>query len=83
MGGYVCVDLPVIGIGFAGLPLACEAAFSGLKMIGLDANADRVARLNSSRSHVVGISQADIAGMLTRGFRATATEADAGIRKPS
>jgi hypothetical protein len=52
-------------------------------MIGLDANADRVARLNSSRSHVVGISQADIAGMLTRGFRATATEADAGIRKPS
>jgi nucleotide sugar dehydrogenase len=71
-------DVLVIGLGYVGLPLAREAAFSGLKVIGLDANADLVASLNSGRSHVDDISDADIAGMLARGFRATSTEVDAG-----
>jgi nucleotide sugar dehydrogenase len=74
----MCVDLLVIGLGYVGLPLAREATFSGLRVIGLDVNADLVARLNSGRSHVDDISDADVAGMLAAGFRATTTEADAG-----
>ncbi|HEV2254347.1 MAG TPA: nucleotide sugar dehydrogenase, partial [Streptosporangiaceae bacterium] len=74
----MCVDLLVIGLGYVGLPLAREAAFSGLRVVGLDVNADLVAQLNSGRSHVGDISHADVAEMLARGFRATAIEADVG-----
>jgi UDP-N-acetyl-D-glucosamine dehydrogenase len=78
VGGYVCTDVLVIGLGYVGLPLAREATFSGLRVIGLDVNADLVARLNSGRSHVDDISDADVAGMLAGGFRATTAEAAAG-----
>jgi UDP-N-acetyl-D-glucosamine dehydrogenase len=68
----------VIGLGYVGLPLACEAAFSGLKVVGYDLNGEVVALLNSGRSHVGDISAADLAEMLAKGFRATAAESDVG-----
>jgi UDP-N-acetyl-D-glucosamine dehydrogenase len=74
----VPADLLVIGLGYVGLPLACEAAFSGLKVVGYDLNGEVVALLNSGRSHVGDISAADLAEMLAKGFRATAAESDVG-----
>jgi nucleotide sugar dehydrogenase len=71
-------DVLVIGLGYVGLPLAREAISSGLRVVGFDVNADIVAQLNSGRSHVDDISHADVAGMLVKGFRATATETDVG-----
>jgi len=75
----VSVDLLVIGLGYVGLPLAREASLSGLTVVGLDLNRDLVAGLNSGRSHVGDIPDADIAEMLARGFRATALEAETGV----
>lgn len=72
------VDLLVIGLGYVGLPLAREATLSGLKVVGYDLNKSVVAALNSGRSHVGDITDADIADMLAKGFRATALEAEAG-----
>jgi UDP-N-acetyl-D-glucosamine dehydrogenase len=74
----VPADLLVIGLGYVGLPLACEAAFSGLKVVGYDLNGEVVALLNSGRSHVGDVSAADLAEMLAKGFRATAAESDVG-----
>jgi UDP-N-acetyl-D-glucosamine dehydrogenase len=71
-------DLLVIGLGYVGLPLAREAAFSGLRVVGYDLNADVVAGLNAGRSHVGDVPAADIAEMLARGFRATSAEDEAG-----
>jgi UDP-N-acetyl-D-glucosamine dehydrogenase len=71
-------DLLVIGLGYVGLPLACEAARSGLSVVGLDLNNELVSGLNSGRSHVGDISDSDIADMLARGFRATALESEVG-----
>jgi UDP-N-acetyl-D-glucosamine dehydrogenase len=68
----------VIGLGYVGLPLAREAALSGLKVVGYDLNDEIVAGLNSGRSHVGDISAADVAQMLAKGFRATALETEAG-----
>jgi UDP-N-acetyl-D-glucosamine dehydrogenase len=79
VGGFkVPADLLVIGLGYVGLPLACEAAFSGLKVVGYDLNGEVVAQLNSGRSHVGDVSAADLAEMLAKGFRATAAESDVG-----
>ena len=64
-------DLVVIGLGYVGLPLAQEATRAGLSVTGLDVSAGVVEGLNTGRSHVDDLSDADIAEMLERGFTAT------------
>jgi UDP-N-acetyl-D-glucosamine dehydrogenase len=71
-------DVLIIGLGYVGLPLACEAAFSGLRVAGYDINKNLVDALNSGHSHVGDVPDATIAQMLTRGFRATADEREVG-----
>jgi UDP-N-acetyl-D-glucosamine dehydrogenase len=72
------VNLLVIGLGYVGLPLAREAILSGMTVVGLDLNAEIVSGLNSGRSHVGDISDAELAEMLAKDFRATFNEAEAG-----
>lgn len=64
-------DLVVIGLGYVGLPLAQEASRAGLTVTGLDVSTGVVDGLNSGRSHVDDLSDADIAEMIERGFSAT------------
>ena len=77
-GRAASTDLLVIGLGYVGLPLAREAAFSGFRVVGYDLNTEVVAGLNAGRSHVGDVPPADIAEMLARGFRATSAEEEAG-----
>jgi UDP-N-acetyl-D-glucosamine dehydrogenase len=72
------VDLAVIGLGYVGLPLAQEAARSGMRVIGFDVDEARAESLNAGRSHVDDLSDADIAEMVRRGFRASTDPADVG-----
>jgi nucleotide sugar dehydrogenase len=74
----VQVDLLVVGLGYVGLPLAREAALSGLRVAGLDLDAAVVAGLNAGRSHIDDISGEDVREMVARGFRATSDEAAVG-----
>ncbi|MBM3688445.1 MAG: nucleotide sugar dehydrogenase [Actinobacteria bacterium] len=64
-------DLVVIGLGYVGLPLAQEAARSGLSVTGFDVSERVVEGLRSGRSHVDDLSDGDIADMLAAGFEAT------------
>ncbi|RPF36990.1 nucleotide sugar dehydrogenase [Streptomyces sp. TLI_185] len=64
------VDLVVVGLGYVGLPLARSAAAAGLKVIGLDRSRNVVDGLNSGRSHVDDITDAEVAMMLRQGFEA-------------
>jgi UDP-N-acetyl-D-glucosamine dehydrogenase len=73
--------LVVIGLGYVGLPLALGATRVGITVTGLDTSATTVDSLNSGRSHVDDVSDAEIASMLDAGFTATTdasciTEAD-------
>jgi nucleotide sugar dehydrogenase len=74
----VPVSVLVIGLGYVGLPLAREAARSGLSVTGLDTRQDIVETLNAGRSHVDDVTDDDVAAMRKQGFRATAVEAAAG-----
>src|SRR6266700_132070 len=69
-------DLIVVGLGYVGLPLAREAASSGLLTTGFDINPNFVTSLNAGYSHVGDVSDADVADMLAAGFRATSSEAE-------
>jgi nucleotide sugar dehydrogenase len=64
-------DLAVIGLGYAGLPLAREAAAAGLSVAGYDVNPRVVAGLNGGRSHVDDVSDDDVRAMLSAGFSVT------------
>jgi UDP-N-acetyl-D-glucosamine dehydrogenase len=66
----------VIGLGYVGLPLALQAARSGLRITGLDTSEKIVAGLMAGRSHVDDVTDAEVAEMVAAGFRATTDEAD-------
>ena len=68
-------DVLVIGLGYVGLPLATAAARSGFRVTGLDTSEKIVTALMAGRSHVDDVTDAEIAEMLGRGFRATTDEA--------
>ncbi len=61
----------IIGLGYVGLPLAREATRSGLRVIGLDLNAEVVAGLEAGRSHIDDLTDDDVIEMKRGGFRAT------------
>ncbi|NOJ60388.1 nucleotide sugar dehydrogenase [Arthrobacter sp. 260] len=65
------IDLVVVGQGYVGLPLAHQAVESGFSVVGLDLNQKAVESLNSGSSHVDDISDDQVAGMISRGYRAT------------
>jgi UDP-N-acetyl-D-glucosamine dehydrogenase len=68
------VDLVVIGLGYVGLPLALEASRAGMSVVGLDINRSVVDQLNQGHSRIDDITDAEVAEMLARGFRATTDE---------
>ena len=72
------VDLVVIGLGYVGLPLACEASAAGLEVVGFDLAKNVITNLNSGHSHVDTVSDTDVAQMVAAGFRATDLEAEIG-----
>jgi UDP-N-acetyl-D-glucosamine dehydrogenase len=45
----------VVGLGYAGLPLAAEFAEAGFDVVGIDLNAERVAAVNDGRSYLVDV----------------------------
>jgi len=64
-------DLVIIGLGYVGLPLAQGAVQAGLKVVGLDVDATAVDGLNAKKSHIDDLTDADVADMVDKGFRAT------------
>ncbi|MEU9763613.1 nucleotide sugar dehydrogenase [Streptomyces sp. NPDC001834] len=65
-------ELVVVGLGHVGLPLARAACSAGIRAVGLDVSSRVVSGLGSGRSHVGGVADDEVAGMLEHGFRATA-----------
>lgn len=61
----------ILGLGYVGLPLAQQAVRSGVRIVGLDLSNRVVDGLNSGRSHVDDLSDADVAAMVAAGFSAT------------
>jgi UDP-N-acetyl-D-glucosamine dehydrogenase len=67
----------IIGLGYVGLPLAIELARAGVKVIGFDINAGRVAELNAGRSYIPDVRPEHVAETVKTGhFRATTSAAD-------
>jgi UDP-N-acetyl-D-glucosamine dehydrogenase len=79
------VTVAVIGLGYVGLPLAVGFAQAGVRVLGVDIDAERVARLNEGASHIPDVPSATLAPLVRAGLlRATTAfaacaEADASV----
>ena len=64
----------IIGQGYVGLTIAVDAATSGYEVNGLDSNFELVAQLNAGVSHIEGISNAALAGVIASGAYKASTD---------
>ena len=61
----------IIGLGYVGLPLGRAFASAGVRVMGFDVDAAKVAKLNAGESYIKQIPNAAIGAMRERGFVAT------------
>ncbi|MFQ5877234.1 MAG: nucleotide sugar dehydrogenase [Acidobacteriota bacterium] len=62
----------VVGLGYVGLPLACELCRAGFAVSGIDVDASRVGALNAGRSYVQDVPAGDLRTAVDSGrLRAT------------
>lgn len=57
----------IIGQGYVGLTIAVGAASAGHQVIGFDVNSELVEKLNSGKSHIEGISDSQLAELVSAG----------------
>ena len=62
-----CAHVAIIGLGFAGLPLAIAFAAAGHRVTGIDVDGARVRDLNAGRSHIADVPDAELAGQVAAG----------------
>jgi UDP-N-acetyl-D-glucosamine dehydrogenase len=65
----------IIGQGYVGLTIAVSAAGAGHSVIGFDVNTELVEQLNSGKSHIEGISDQQIAGLVASGLFSASIDA--------
>jgi len=66
----------VVGLGYVGLPLAVEAARSGIRTLGFDIDAGVVAEVNDGCSHVPDLTPGDVEAVRGAGFLEATTAMD-------
>jgi UDP-N-acetyl-D-glucosamine dehydrogenase len=66
------VTIAIIGLGYVGLPLGLQFARSGVRVLGLDVDTQKVARLNQGRSYIKHIPADGIKKLVRAGkFKAS------------
>src|SRR5688572_16167550 len=66
------ITVGIIGLGFAGLPLAVAFAQAGIEVIGVDISQERVQEVNEGRSHTPDVSAEQLTSLVQAGMlRAT------------
>ena len=66
----------VVGLGYVGLPLAAEFAAAGLRVIGFDIDAEKVARLRRGESYLSDVPSDRIAALVQAGRLEATTDFD-------
>ena len=64
----------IVGLGYAGLPMAVEFAHAGFACIGFDVDAAKVEAIKRGRSPVSNVSDAEIEALKTSGFLQASTD---------
>jgi UDP-N-acetyl-D-glucosamine dehydrogenase len=65
LGKTVQAEVAIVGLGYVGLPLSLQFARSGVNVLGLDVDSDKVAALKEGRSYIKHISADTVAEQVT------------------
>jgi UDP-N-acetyl-D-glucosamine dehydrogenase len=57
----------VIGLGYVGLPLVMEIAAAGYKVIGIDVDRTKIARLKEGKSYILDVPQSEVSRAIQSG----------------
>ena len=68
------MHVAIIGQGYVGLTIAADAATARNQVVGFDVNPALVAQLNAGISHIEGISNATLAGVIASGAYKASTD---------
>ncbi len=66
-GPHEGIVLGVVGLGYVGLPLAAQAAASGIRVVGFDTDQEVVDGVNAGRSHISDLDDDDVGGAVRDG----------------
>ncbi len=66
--------IAIIGLGYVGLPLSLQFARSGVHVLGLDIDSDKVDALNQGRSYIRHIPAESVATQVDAGRLSAATD---------
>ncbi len=61
------LKIAVVGLGYVGLPLACEFAKQGFLVFGIDVDKDRLRRLSMKKSYITDVSSQCLSEVIERG----------------
>ena len=64
----------VVGLGYVGLPLAVEKAKVGFRVIGVEQNPQRAAKINAGQNYIADVADADLAAVVADGRLSAATD---------
>ena len=68
------MNIAIIGLGYVGLPLALQFARRGVRVVGLDIDAQKVRALNAGRSYIQHIPAAEINRLVRAGKFSASTD---------
>jgi UDP-N-acetyl-D-glucosamine dehydrogenase len=68
------MTLAIVGLGYVGLPLALQFARRGVRVLGLDVDAKKVAALNAGRSYIRHLPAAEIKKLVRAGKFSASTD---------
>lgn len=78
-------EIAIVGLGYAGLPMAVEIARAGFRVVGFDVDERKVAQVNAGQSPVSNVQDGEIAplraagGLSATGDAATLASADVAV----
>lgn len=72
------LQLGIVGLGYVGLPLALRCADAGFRVLGLDIDPDKIARIEAGESYIEHISDREIAQARQAGWQVTTDFSRAG-----
>lgn len=68
------MKIAVVGLGYVGLPLSLQFAKSGVEVLGLDVDLEKVSALNAGMSYIKHISASSVSEMVSSGYFVASNE---------
>ena len=62
------IKIAVVGLGYVGLPLACEFAKNRFSVLGIDVDKGRLGSIRRKRSYITDVSSQELSRVMEKGF---------------